>query len=97
LKKFFIYAQTFWALWKNPDAGLFLESLRIFILPDNFGQIIKVEKSYCLSFPVLSNTKESTLLRTTLEALVILVGNLLLCFLKMRWWICEPYLFMINP
>jgi hypothetical protein len=97
LKKVFIYAQTFWALWKNPDARLLLKSLRIFILPDNFGQIIKVEKSYCLSFPVVSNTKESLLVRTTLEALVILVGNLLLCFLKMRWWICEPYLFMINP
>jgi hypothetical protein len=72
---------------KIPDAEIFLESLRKkIILPDNFGQIIKLEKSYCLSFPVLSNTKESMFARTTLlEALVILVGNLFLCFLKMRW------------
>jgi hypothetical protein len=38
LKKVFIHAQTFWALWKNhPDARLFLEEFENFF---NFCPII---------------------------------------------------------
>jgi hypothetical protein len=73
LKKIFIYAQTFWAFWKNPDTQKNSGSLETFILPDNFRHIIKVEKQNfccCPRFLTLSCMKESMLARTTLEALV---------------------------
>jgi len=44
---FFIYAQTFWALWKNPKAQKNVGQLKIL-----YGQIIKVENS-CLLLPTI--------------------------------------------
>jgi hypothetical protein len=57
LKNVFIYAQTFWALWKNPKAQKMWGTLKIL-----YGKIVKVENS-CLLLPTilgaLSHMKES--------------------------------------
>jgi hypothetical protein len=71
LKNVFIYAQTFWALWKNPEAQKMWGTLKVL-----YGQIVKAENSFCCCplFWVLSHMKESMLARTTLEALVNMKG-----------------------
>jgi hypothetical protein len=38
------FCPIFWALWKTPDDGIFLDRLGIGMLTENFGQIIEVEK-----------------------------------------------------
>jgi hypothetical protein len=47
LKNVFIYAQTFWALWKNPKAQKMWGTLKIL-----YGKIVKVENS-CLLLPTI--------------------------------------------
>jgi hypothetical protein len=57
LKNVFIYAQTFWAVWKNPKAQ------KMWVHVENYiWEIVKVENS-CLLLPTilgaLSHMKES--------------------------------------
>jgi hypothetical protein len=79
-RKFSFMPKHFGHFGKNPDTQKNSGSLEIFILPDSFRHIIKVEnQNYCCCprFQALSCMKESSMLaRTSLEALVNMRGYL---------------------